>query len=198
MSSPWAEYSGIWTFGEAGADFGWINDSQLQFDFTGEEIALLVREGDYVAWLYTTLDGEPANVLPKDQDGRAYLTLTSATRQPNLRLVTLASNLSHGTHRLEISVKELVPDELEARWALAGFAVSQGDAAESWERQIFAGSIASLVASLALLVTAPFAVLASFIESSRVTPQLSRHRAATRYRRVGIASLDDWHVAHLG
>ena len=154
VSNPWAEYSGIWTFGEAGADFGWINDSQLQFDFAGEEIALLVREGDYVAWLYTTLDGEPANALPRGQDGRAYLTLTSATRQPNLRLVTLASNLSPGTHRLEISVKELVPDELEARWALAGFAVSQGDAAEIWDRQIFAGSIASLVASLALLVTA--------------------------------------------
>ena len=47
-----------------------------------------------------------------------------------------------------------MPDELEARWALAGFAVSQGDAAEIWDRQIFAGSIASLVASLALLVTA--------------------------------------------
>ena len=154
VSSPWAEYSGIWTFGDSGADFGWINDSQLQFDFVGEDVALLVREGDYVAWLYITVDGEPANALPRDPDGRAYLTLTSATRQPRLRLVTLASNLAHGSHWLEISVKELVPDELEARWALAGFAVSQGNAAEPWERQILAGSIASLVAALALLVTA--------------------------------------------
>ncbi len=153
VSSPWAEYSGIWTFGEAGADFGWVNDSELRFDFTGEEIALLVREGDYVAWLYSTVDGEPANALPRGPDGRAYLTLTSATRQPRLRLVTLASNLAPGSHRLEISVKELVPDELEARWALAGFAVSQGNVAESWKRQILAGSIASLVAALALLVT---------------------------------------------
>ena len=154
VSSPWAEYSGIWTFGDAGADFGWINDSQVQFDFVGGEIALLVREGDYVAWLYSSVDGEPANSLPRDPDGRAYLTLTSATRQPRLRLVTLANNLAPGPHRLEISVKELVPDELEARWALAGFAVSQGNAAEPWERQILAGSIASLVAALALLVTA--------------------------------------------
>ena len=154
VSSPWAEFGGIWTFGDSGADFGWINDSQLQFDFVGEDVALLVREGDYVAWLYSTVDGEPANALPRGPDGRAYLTLTSATRQPRLRLVTLASNLAPGSHRLEISVKELVPDELEARWALAGFAVSQGNAAEPWERQILAGSIASLVAALALLVTA--------------------------------------------
>ena len=154
VSSPWAEYSGVWTFGDAGADFGWINDSQLRFDFVGEDVALLVREGDYVAWLYSTVDGEPANALPRGPDGRAYLTLTSATRQPRLGLVTLASNLGPGPHRLEISVKELVPDELEARWALAGFAVSQGNAAEPWERQILAGSVASLVAALALLMTA--------------------------------------------
>ncbi len=154
VSSPWAKYSGIWTFGDSGADFGWINDSQLQFDFVGGDVALLVREGDYVAWLFSTVDGEPANALPRGPDGRAYLTLTSATRQPRLRLVTLASNLAPGSHRLEILVKELVPDELEARWALAGFAVSQGNAAEPWERQILAGSIASLVAALALLVTA--------------------------------------------
>ena len=154
VTSPWADYSGLWTFGKAGADFGWINDSELRFNFVGEEIALLVREGDYVAWLYTTVDGEPANALPRNTDGRAYLNLTSATRQPHVRLVTLARDLSPGPHRLEIVVKELVPDELEARWALAGIAVSNGDPAEAWNRQILAGGIASLIALVALIATA--------------------------------------------
>lgn len=154
VTSPWANYSGTWTFGEAGADFGWINDSEVRFDFVGEEIALLVREGDYVAWLYTTVDGEPANALPHTPDGLAYLNLTSATRQPHVRLVTLARDLSPGPHRLEIMVKELAPDELEARWALAGFAVSQGDPASAWNRQILAGGIASLFALVALLASA--------------------------------------------
>jgi len=154
VESPWAQYSGTWTFGEAGADFGWTNDSQVRFDFVGEKIALLVREDDYVAWFYASVDGEPANALPHDTNGRAYLTLTSATRQPVQRLVTIADNLGPGVHRLELAAIDLVPDELQARWALAGFAVSQTDAAAPWERQILAGSIASLVAALALLVTA--------------------------------------------
>lgn len=151
--SPRARYSGNWSFGPNGADFGWLNDSQVQFDFAGEEIALRVREGDYVAWFYATVDGRPANALPRDADGNAYLTLTSATRQPREALVTLARDLDPGSHRLVLSGVDLVMEARQPRWALAGFAVGHGDPALPWGRQILAGSIATGVAAVALLMT---------------------------------------------
>ncbi len=151
VDSPWADYSGHWSFGIQGADFGWLNDSELQFDFVGDEIALRVREGDYVAWFYATVDGEPANALPRDPQGNAYLTLTSASRQPREHLVTLARDLGPGPHRLTLSAVDLVSQERQPRWALGGFAVGSGNPEIAMQRQISAGLLALLVSTLALL-----------------------------------------------
>lgn len=151
VDSAWAQYSGHWSFGAGGADFGWRNDSEVQFDFVGEEIALRVREGDYVAWFYASVDGEPANALPRDPAGNAYLTLTSASRRPREELVTLARDLGPGPHRLTLSAVDLVTQERQPRWALGGFAVGLGDPAAGWQRQIGAGLLATAVSALALL-----------------------------------------------
>src|SRR5690606_21327992 len=58
--TEYAEYSGLWTFSERGADIGWLetSDSQLAFEFYGSDVALLLREGNYIAFLYPTVDGE--------------------------------------------------------------------------------------------------------------------------------------------
>ena len=151
VDSPWARFNGQWSFGIQGADFGWSNDSEVLFDFIGEEIALRVREGDYVAWFYASVDGEPANALPRDPKGNAYLTLTSANRQPTEQLVTLARDLGPGPHRLTLSAVDLVAQERQPRWALGGFAVGAGDPAFGWQRQISAGLLATVVSTLALL-----------------------------------------------
>ncbi len=151
VDSPWAQYSGQWSFGIQGADFGWSNDSEVRFDFVGEEIALRLREGDFVAWFYASVDGEPANALPRDPGGKAYLTLTSATRQPREQLVTLARDLGPGPHRLTLAAVDLVAQERQPRWPLVGFAVGQGDPAAGWQRQISAGLLATAVSTLALL-----------------------------------------------
>ncbi len=151
VDSRWAQYSGHWSFGTLGADFGWLNDSEVQFDFVGEEIALRVREGDYVAWFYAKVDGQPANALPRDSAGNAYLTLTSATRQPREQLVTLARDLGPGPHRLTLSAVDLAVQERQSRWALGGFAVGNGNPSAGWQRQISAGLLATLVSTLALL-----------------------------------------------
>src|SRR5690606_6084757 len=37
---PDAEYAGVWTFSEAGADIGWLLDSRLRFTFTGTDVGL--------------------------------------------------------------------------------------------------------------------------------------------------------------
>lgn len=130
-TSEFASYSGVWTFGSLGADIGWVQDSQASFVFSGSDVSLLVREDDYVAFLYVTVDGQPANALPRDTAGRAYVNLTSDTRLPDMRMVTLATNLGGGTHTLEI-----VADRGWDRWAIAGFGVSSGDLAAPYQRQI--------------------------------------------------------------
>jgi hypothetical protein len=144
VTTPYASYSGVWTFGELGADIGWVDDSQLAFAFAGTDVALLLREDNYVAYLYPTIDGQPANATPRDADGNAYIVLTSDSQQPELNIVPVARALSNGEHTLR-----LITDKGFDRWALAGFAVSSGDLTEPYRRQIIIGLLAAVVAAVA-------------------------------------------------
>lgn len=148
-ANPFARYSGVWTLGELGADIGWVQDSQLDFTYQGGDLSLLVREDDYVALLYATVDGQPANALPRDASGSAILNLTSDTRLPELSLVPVARGLGAGPHTLHITA-----DRGWDRWALAGYAVSSGNLAEPYNRQISIALLTSVVSALAALVTA--------------------------------------------
>ncbi len=149
-ANPFARYCGVWTFGALGADIGWVQDSQLDFSFQGSDLALLLRQDDYVAYLYATVDGQPANALPRDANGNAFLNLTSGTRQPETSLVPVARGLGAGEHTLHLAA-----DRGWDRWALAGFAVSSGNLADPYNRQIArrAASPPS-IAALAAVVTA--------------------------------------------
>ncbi len=80
-ANEFTRYSGVWTFGDLGADIGGA-DSQFDFAFAGSDVALLLREDDYVASLYATIDGQPANALPQDASGSTMVNLTSDTRLP--------------------------------------------------------------------------------------------------------------------
>ncbi len=148
-ANAYARYSGVWTFGVLGADIGWVQDSQLDFSFEGSDIALLLRQGDYVALLYATIDGQPANALPYDADGNTFINLASGDQQPQTSLVTVARNLGAGTHTLH-----LVADRGWDRWALAGFAVSSGDLATPYNNQIAVAAFTAVIAALASVVTA--------------------------------------------
>jgi O-antigen ligase len=152
-ANPFAHYSGVWTFGELGADIGWVNDSQAAFDFYGRDLALLLREDDYVAYLYPTIDDLPANVPPTDPDGNPYILLTSDTRQPKLNLVPVAHDLPLEQHRLRIAAHDLVPDDALDRWALVGYAVSSGDLRAPYDRQIAVAAFTVIVAVAACLIT---------------------------------------------
>ncbi|MGQ9595594.1 MAG: beta-galactosidase, partial [Anaerolineae bacterium] len=69
-----AQYEGAWRFSPLGADIGQPGD-RVRFRFWGTRVDLHVRRGDYWAVLYVTVDGKPANALPLDEEGRAYVVL---------------------------------------------------------------------------------------------------------------------------
>ncbi len=173
-TNPYARYSGVWTFGDLGADIGWINDSRLEFDFTGRDLALLLRQDNYVAYLYPTIDDQQANATPKDVAGNAYVILTSDSLLPETNLVPITRDLPFAQHTLKIIADDLTPDEAQDRWALAGYAVSSGDLAESYNRQIAVSIFAVVVAAIAVVVTgwrinwrwlfAPFGKLSSIAQ----------------------------------
>lgn len=152
-----ATYSGLWQFSDLGADIGKqpITDSQLSFDFFGADVAMLLREDDYFAFLYPTVDGLAPKALQKDASGRAYILLRSNSRAPEVNLVPIATNLALGRHNLHASA-----DQGWDRWAIAGYAVSSGDLSASYNLQIWLGLLAtafSLCVLLMAVVTSPWA-----------------------------------------
>ncbi len=145
-----ARYSGVWEFSELGADIGWLEttDSQLEFDFVGSDVALLLREGDYVAFLYPTVDGKPANATPKDTNGNPYIFLRSNSLDAETNLVKVSSNLQNEKHTLK-----LIADKGWDKWSIAGFAVSSGNLHAYYDSQISIGFLAILTSTLVVIIS---------------------------------------------
>ncbi|MBL8163237.1 MAG: O-antigen ligase family protein [Anaerolineae bacterium] len=146
--NPYATYSGVWTFGPLGADIGWVQDSQFAFRFRGRDISLLLRQDNYTAYLYPSIDGEPANAIPRDSSGNAYVVLTSGGNLPEINLVPIARDLVQTEHTLRA-----VADRGWDRWALAGFGVSSGSLAAEYSRLIDALVLSTSVAGAAFFIT---------------------------------------------
>lgn len=151
--TDYAEYSGLWTFTNLGADIGWLetSDSQAHFRFYGSDIALLLREGDYFAFLYPTIDGENANATAHDADGNAYILLRSATLEQEISLVPVSRALDMNSHELQI-----IPDRGWDRWALAGYAVSSGNLATPYQQQIMIAWLSVFTSGIAAIISGYF------------------------------------------
>ncbi len=149
--NQYARYSGLWQFSDLGADIGWLNtsDSRFEFDFYGSDIALLLREDDYVAFLYPQVDGFPPNATAQDSDGNGYIFLRSDSHEPEENLVAVSKDLELGSHTLQA-----VADRGWDRWAIAGFAVSSGNLTSVYDRQIAIGALASALSLLVFLGSA--------------------------------------------
>lgn len=147
-ANPYTSYSGLWTFGPLGADIGWLetSDSYFRFDFAGREIGIVVRKGDYFAFLYPTIDGDAPDMLPRDANGNAYILLRSASLQPEVAVVPVAVRLSGKDHTLAA-----VADRGWDQWAIAGFAVSDGDLSASYEKHEAVAAFSTVVALLSVL-----------------------------------------------
>jgi O-antigen ligase len=151
--TEFAEYSGLWTFSTLGADIGWLetSDSQAQLRFYGTDIALLLREGDYFAFLYSTIDGKQANATPHDANGNAYILLRSASQEQETSLIPVSRQLTLGIHNLQ-----LIPDKGWDRWALAGYAVSSGNLAAPYHQQITVAWLSVFFSAVATLISGYF------------------------------------------
>ncbi len=112
---PSGRYEGGWRITPAGADIGATGD-RLTISFSGSRLDMTLRRGDYRAFLYVAIDGQPANALPRDGDGRSYLSLYDPRR--DTATVTLAKGLAPGEH-----FAELVAEGGWGQWAIVGWSV---------------------------------------------------------------------------
>ncbi|MGB1288954.1 MAG: hypothetical protein ACPG7F_20640, partial [Aggregatilineales bacterium] len=152
--TPSARYNGVWKFSDRGADIGWLEetDSNLAFDFHGRDIALLLNEGKYEAFLYPEIDASPANATPRDNRGNAYIFLRSAILEEDIgfeqNIVSVSRNLRPGDHTLAA-----IADKGWDRWALAGYAVSDGNLAAPYNQQIALSWATALIAGLTAIIS---------------------------------------------
>ncbi|MGF1507069.1 MAG: O-antigen ligase family protein, partial [Anaerolineae bacterium] len=124
--TPLADYEGDWEFSDLGADFSEFGESLVTVPFAGDSLGIIARRDNYRAYLYVSVDGEPARGLPQEYDdtddvGRngAYLVLTSPDYQPRVEAVPIAQGYTQG----EIHMAHLAAERGWDQWALAGFAV---------------------------------------------------------------------------
>ncbi len=111
-----ATFEGTWTLGPQGADIGEHGEHHVRLPFEGTGVALTVRRGPYRAFLYVTVDGEPAPALPRDPSGRAYVVLYDPLAA--IATVPLARGLPPGRHVVEVEA-----DRGWGQWALADWRV---------------------------------------------------------------------------
>lgn len=110
-------YEGDWRVTPSGSDIGGSGD-RLTIPFWGTRLDLTLRRGDYRAFLYVTVDGRPANALPRDGDDRAYIVLYDPLQ--GVDTVIAARNLPAANHTAEI-----VADRGWGQWAIVDWRVSQ-------------------------------------------------------------------------
>lgn len=117
-ADPAQAYSGGWRFSpEFGADISQSGDS-VTFTFWGTDVAVRVRRADFRARLYVTVDGQPANALPRDENGTTLVLTAPDPAEEYLAVIWLAHDLPPGPHQVT-----LVADRGWDQWALNGFSV---------------------------------------------------------------------------
>jgi len=114
-----AEWEGDWKLSALGADPGEIGTERVTIPFVGTDFALRVRRGNYRGYFFVSVDGEPANRLPQE-DGAAYLVLTSPDYAPQVVTIPVAADLDDGPH-----VAVLVAERGWDQWPLVGWSVSR-------------------------------------------------------------------------
>ncbi|HEX6383548.1 MAG TPA: O-antigen ligase family protein, partial [Anaerolineae bacterium] len=118
-SDPAQVYSGGWRFSpEFGADISESGDS-VTFTFWGTDVGLRVRRADFRARLIISIDGGPANALPKDEQGSALVLTAADPSEETIATEWVARNLPPGEHTMTV-----VASRGWDQWALNGFSVA--------------------------------------------------------------------------
>jgi O-antigen ligase len=141
--NPWATYRGDWRLGDLGADSGPDGD-RATFSFDGPSVALTVRRGPHRAFLYVTVDDRPANALPHDKAGRAYVVLYDS--EPAVATVPLATGLSPGPH-----VVDVVAERGQDQWTLVDWRVGTEPIRDGFGWKMAGLSVAALAVTALLI-----------------------------------------------
>lgn len=117
-------WQGEWRFSaEFGADSSEKTGDQprdrVTFRFDGTDLGLRVRRADYRARFYVTVDGQPANQLPRDENGAALVLDAPDPADDYISIEPVASGLPPGEHIAVISA-----ERGWGQWALNGFSVA--------------------------------------------------------------------------
>ena len=118
---PVQQFRGNWRFSpEFGADISQSEPSDsVSFTFWGTDVGLRVRRADFRARLHITIDGQPANALPRDEHGSTLILTSADPDEDYISLEWVARNLEPGVHTMTI-----VADRGWDQWALNGFSVA--------------------------------------------------------------------------
>lgn len=119
-----------------------VPGSILTFTFRGNGLEAVVLQDADMGSLAVTIDGRPANALPRDRQGRAVLDLRSASPRWQERVV-VAQNLGPGVHKAEF-----VAVDQGARQAIDALIVRQD------ERPRWPAQVALVVIGVGFLATA--------------------------------------------
>jgi O-antigen ligase len=104
-----------------GADWSATGD-KVTIPFHGTDLALRVRRAADRANFYITLDGQPANALPRDERG-AYLQLIPPdARFTDIQTIPVATGLTDTDH-----VAEIVAERGWNQWSLIGWSVGRSE-----------------------------------------------------------------------
>lgn len=141
-----AEWEGRWELSELGADPGQEGLYRVTIPFWGTDFGLRARRGNYRAYFYVTVDGKPANALPRDESGQAYIVLTSPDYQPQEVTIPVARGLPPGFHTAVV-----VAERGWDQWPLAGWSVGYHPDDRPY-RAVLAGMGGVVFAALAGLV----------------------------------------------
>ncbi|MGD2105389.1 MAG: O-antigen ligase family protein [Anaerolineae bacterium] len=137
-----ADWDGAWELSARGADpsqeGSLAGTDRVTIPFTGNALALRVRRGNYRAYFWIRVDGEPANRLPQTEQG-AYLVLSSPDYEPETTTIPVAGGLKDGPH-----VAEIVADRGWDQWPLSGWRVRRGP-----DPTVFEHALAGLAAGVA-------------------------------------------------
>ena len=150
--NPAVDFSPGWRFDQLGADIPERPDARATIHFAGDALALIVRRGNYRAYTYVTVDGRPANLLPREPQAtrgsgdadtaRAYLIMTAPGLYPVIETIPVATGLGPGAHVAEITV-----ERGWNQWALVGWSThAAGQAQPGWMQ----GALLALAALCAL------------------------------------------------
>lgn len=156
--TDYATYSKNWRFRQSGADAivpKGANPAEIEnriaIRFEGTDFAMPVRRGDYHAYLYVTVDGRPANALPRNRQGETAILLTSPERKPKLDLIKVAKGLPEGVHTAEVLHRPL---QGESSWPIAGYAVGIAPDTGPYDRALLACGVIGGLALLGAVVVA--------------------------------------------